>query len=145
MSPDAYTVVIKTESTQRPVHPERVEPTERSIWFTCSSGDRFGGRWRGHPLEGLLAGDTLPAETTHLVLRSADGFQVCVPLADALEGMLATDFDGDPCTGAPRFVAPGLEGARTIKRVSVIEPISLQPGDAPESFENIVEMMTQSG
>jgi len=103
--------------------------------FTCSTGDQFGGRWRGVPVSALLETVSLPAETTHLVVEAVDGFRACVPIRDALAGLLAiADSDG-LVDSAPRFVSTGVDGTQTVKRVTRLEPVSLDPGEAPDTYE----------
>ena len=111
----------------------------RQIEFQCSSGERFGATWCGVPMDHILSHVELPPEMTHLVLTSVDGFRVCVSIAGALDGLLATAADGESISGSPRFVSPAIDGPRTIKRVDRLKPMRLCPNDSPEEFENIVD------
>lgn len=104
----------------------------------CGSGDLIGGHWRGIELVELL--DGIDADATHLVVESEDGFRVCVPIADAVDGILAvdrldTEFFPD---GLPRLVAPSLSGTRLVRRVVSIEGERLSPSEDPEAFEDLL-------
>ena len=104
----------------------------------CGSGDVIGGHWRGIELVELL--DGLDADTTHLLVESEDGFRVCVPIADAVDGVLAVDrLDTDFFPeGLPRLVAPSLSGTRLVQRVASIEGRRLSPSEDPEAFEDLL-------
>jgi DMSO/TMAO reductase YedYZ molybdopterin-dependent catalytic subunit len=106
--------------------------------FSCDTGTSASGLWRGRSLSSLLDAVSMPDETTHLVLRATDGFQVCVPIATALRGVVATTLDGHPIDDAhTRFVAPALDSARCIRDVAVVEPVHLDPEEARDDYESI--------
>lgn len=101
----------------------------------CASGDPFEGHWRGMPLVELLS--RADPDATHLLVESEDGFRACVPLADAVDGILAVkrvDGRGD---GLPRLVVPSILGTRMVKRVERIETRRLSPAQDPEELERI--------
>lgn len=139
----------------------RFEQVTRFLRFACSTGDRFGGEWRGVPVATLLESTTLPDETTHLLVEGEDGFRACVPVRAALDGLLVVggdDEDGDGHDGeddedgdghdseddedgdgrdTPRFVSPGVDGTRTVQRVTGLEPLALDPGESPDDYETV--------
>jgi len=112
-----------------------VEVATREWSFRCASGDEIAGPWSGVPVAELVDAADAPAETTHLAVAGEDGYRVCVPVADGLDGLLAYRRDGTACAGAPRFVAPGVSGVRTVKRVARIEAVVLSADADPEDFE----------
>lgn len=127
---------------------------EREIEIVCSTGDRYTERWQGVAIMDVLeteaaAAASIPAETTHLLVESADGHRACVALEDALDGLLAFGRDGTPLGAEAdydsRFVAPGLTGPRTVKDVVRIEATTLEPGEDPESYERLLEVESDSG
>lgn len=115
--------------------------TTVSASFRCASGERWTGEWRGVPVAWLL--DHLPegCEATHLRVHGPDGHVVCVSLADAMGGVLAeARLDGParaPDDGWPRFVAPRIVGARTVKAVRRLEPIALPARADVEAYETL--------
>lgn len=112
--------------------------TSIEMGFSCDTGTSASGTWHGRPLASLLDEVELPAETTHIVLRAADGFQVCVPATTALDGVVATTLDGDPLDDAwTRFVAPGLESTRCIRDLAVVRAVQLAPGEDRGEYESI--------
>lgn len=104
--------------------------------FTCASGRRFGGRWRGVPVSALAETVSLPPATTHLVVEAADGARACVPVRDALAGLLAITDGTGRLDGAPRFVSRRIDGARTIKGVTRLVPVELDAGESPREYED---------
>lgn len=111
---------------------------ETADWtFRCASGDEISGPWTGVGVAELLDRAEAPADTTHLAVESADGYWACVPVAAALDGLLAVERDGRSCEGAPRFVAPGVDGPRTVKRVARLAPLALSPDADPEDREEL--------
>ena len=53
---------------------------------------------------------------------------------------VATTLDGDPIGDAPtRFVAPGLDSARCLRDLAVIEPVTLPPGTDRTEYESTGE------
>ena len=112
--------------------------TTVEMGFSCDTGTSASGVWRGRSLASLLDAVSMPDDTTHLVLRATDGFQVCVPITTALRGVVATTLDDDPIDDAhTRFVAPGLDSTRCIRDVAVVEPVHLDPGEARNDYESI--------
>lgn len=101
----------------------------------CSSGEPIEGRWRGVPLSALL--DAADPEATHLVVEAADGFRVCVPVADALFGILAVERLDAPDEGLPRLVVPSVDGPRMAKHVRRLDTERLPPGTEPETLERL--------
>lgn len=116
-----------------------LERTSREIEIVCATGDRFTARWSGVPIPALLEVAEAPPETTHLLVDSRDGLRACVPVEDVLEGLLAVAKEGRPLAEvgdcATRFVAPGIDGVRTVKNVARIETTALAPGVDPEDRE----------
>ncbi|MFU8869396.1 molybdopterin-dependent oxidoreductase [Natronococcus sp.] len=116
-----------------------LEHRSREIEIVCATGDRFTERWRGVPIPALLESAAAPPETTHLLVDSRDGLRACVAVEDALEGLLAVAKGGrqlsETADYATRFVAPGVDGVRTVKGVARVEAATLAPGEDPESYE----------
>lgn len=112
--------------------------------FYCASGDPIPGEWVGVPVADLLDDVAVPDETTHLRIQGRDGFTACLPIQDVVDGILA--FDRRPLDDArtfpeaelPRFVAPDISGTRTVKSIVAVEAIQLDPGQDPESFEELL-------
>jgi len=104
----------------------------------CGTGDPIEGHWRGIELVELL--DDVDDDATHLLVESEDGFRVCVPVVDVLDGILAVDrLDTDFFPeGLPRLVAPSLSGTRLVRRVATIEGERLPPSADPESYEDLL-------
>lgn len=113
----------------------------REIEIVCDSGDRHTDRWQGVPVLALLDRASVPDETTHLLVESADGYRVCVDVEAALEGLVAFARNGDPLDAVAdhesRFVSSGTAGPRTAKDVRRIETRSLSPGEDPNSYEQL--------
>lgn len=109
---------------------------ERRCEYTCASGDRFAGRWRGIRVIDLVE-DALEPDATHLLVEASDGFRVCVSIAAALDGILATERLDGVDEGLPRLIAPSIDGTRTAKRIVRIEGRRLRPGEDPEDLERI--------
>lgn len=107
--------------------------------FLCASGERWGGEWRGVPLAWVLERAPGGDGATHLRIHGVGGHVACVSLADALGGVLAVErADGPlPATDRPRFVAPGVVAARTVKAVGRLELIELAPGEDREAYEDL--------
>jgi hypothetical protein len=139
-------VTVRTEDDAR----ERFGWETRTVQIHCNSGRVHEGRWSGPPLAPLLEAAGPPADATHLVIAARDGYQVCVPLGDALEGMLALESDAsrileeadgesstdhDEIPDLPRFLAD-VDPARTIQGVDTIEAVSLGPGEDRGDYES---------
>jgi hypothetical protein len=104
----------------------------------CGSGEPIEGHWRGIELVELL--DGIDADATHLVVESEDGFRVCVPILDAVGGILAVDrldTAGFP-DGLPRLIAPSLSGTRLVRRVVSVDGERLSPSEDPGDFEDLL-------
>lgn len=111
--------------------------TERHA-IVCSSGDRETGEWRGIRVGDLLDRADPAADATHLMVTGADDYQVCVPLADTLEALLAVARLDAPDDGAlPRFLGTGVGGTRSVKRVRRLETVSLAPGEDAAAYEDL--------
>jgi len=113
----------------------------REIEIVCESGNRYTDRWQGVPILALLDRASVPDETTHLILESADGYRVCVGIEAALEGLIAFARNGAPLTDVAdhdsRFVSAQTKGPRTSKNVRRIETRSLSPGEDPDAYERL--------
>ncbi|MFC7044682.1 molybdopterin-dependent oxidoreductase [Halobacteriaceae archaeon GCM10025711] len=111
--------------------------------FRCASGRPIQSEWVGVDAWSLLEAAAVPDDTTHLVVESADGYRVCIPVGPALDGVVAFTRDGTPIGDdnpySSRFVAPGVDGPHAAKGVARIEALALGPHDDPESLENITE------
>lgn len=137
------------ERTVDVVGTERVEVTLEGptatvdATFRCSSGRPIPGEWVGVALSGLLDAATVPEATTHVRVRGADGFAVCPPIVDALDGIVATDRrlpegeSSEDNAGLPRFVAPAVSGTRTVQRVETIEALELDPSEDSDAYEDL--------
>ncbi|MFB6110283.1 MAG: molybdopterin-dependent oxidoreductase [Halodesulfurarchaeum sp.] len=118
-----------------------VEITTERVEIVCSTGSSHTAAWTGPTVGSLLEAADAAAETTHLVVESTDEYRVVIPIREALGGVLAYLKD-DVAIGAHneyanRFVTPETDGARDIKGVATIEPVTLDPGEDPESLENL--------
>lgn len=115
--------------------------TTRRVRVECASGDRYGATWGGIAVADALDGASASPETTHLVFESDSGYAACVPLRDALDGLLAVERDGEPIGDAEpyatRFVAPGVDGARFVKGVDRVRAVALSPGEDPTAYETL--------
>lgn len=115
-------------------------PTEeRTVTIVCSSGARHTATWTGIPVIEILSAAEVPDETTHLVVESVDGYRICVDVFTALDGLLALFRDERPIAEQKpyetRFIAPDIDGARTVKAVAVLEARQLSAGTDPETLE----------
>jgi DMSO/TMAO reductase YedYZ molybdopterin-dependent catalytic subunit len=99
------------------------------------------GRWTGVPVADLLSRVAAPDGTTHLRVDGGDGYRACIPVAAALDGLVAYARDGVALarTGpyATRFVARDVDGARLVKGPRRIETLVLAPDDDPEQAERL--------
>lgn len=119
---------------------ERCGSVTTACEYECHSGETFGGRWRGVALADLLA--SADPETTHVRAVSADGYCVPVPVAVALEAIVATERLDDPPSaddddaataaetddggpGLPRLVGEAIEGSWTVRDIVRLEAVSL--------------------
>ena len=134
----------------------------RSLEYECASGDWVAGEWVGIPVIELLIAADVPDETTHIQLESAGGYLACVDLLVLEDAIIALvgeetrldspveadtnglDADSPPADGGefaetqfPRFLAPRLLGPRTMKNLTAIRPLVLDPEEQPESYEEL--------
>ncbi|WP_135822231.1 molybdopterin-dependent oxidoreductase [Halostella litorea] len=117
-----------------------LESIERPAEIRCATGDWTTATWRGVPVAALVEARDVPPETTHLVVASGDGYRACLDVRAALECVLAVARDGEPIDAdGPRLVGPDLDGARTVKGVSTVVPVSLPPSADPADFEAFPE------
>ena len=106
--------------------------------FACDTGTSAAGEWHGVPVTAFLDRAPMPDDTTHLVFRARDGFQVCVPVSVAIEGLVATRLDGEPIPDAEtRVVAPALESTRCIRDLAVLRAVGLDPGEDRADYESL--------
>lgn len=134
-------VVGRTEREYRPADLRRLERIERTCIIECASGERSTARFTGVMVSRLLDAVDADPETTHLRLEARDGYRVCVPIRDALDGLVAYAQDGRPlAVDSPyrtRFVAPGVDGERLVKGLVRVEALGLDADVDPDSLENI--------
>jgi len=134
--------VVSTDRRTWSVTALRAFPAvERSCSVSCASGERTTGRWTGVPVADLLSRVAAPDGTTHLRVDGGDGHRACIPVAAALDGLVAYARDGVALTRtgpyATRFVAPGIDGARLVKNPRRIETLALAPDEDPERIERL--------
>lgn len=142
-----------TVTVQWPEIPRRWSGSlsRRRLGFECASGDWIERTWVGIPMFDLLADAPLSPSTTHLRLESDDCVAACIPITALEEAMIAlgdsegesreaTPFDDVNLGGEyPRFVSPAVLGPRTVKRVSLVEPLALDPGTDRTEYESLPE------
>lgn len=113
----------------------------RTAAVVCATGNRYEAEWTGIGIGLLCEAVDAPADTTHVLVESRDGYRIAVPIVDALGGVVAFEKDGHPIDAATpysnRFVAPTVEGARDVKGVSRIEFHALAPDENPERLEQV--------
>ncbi len=113
----------------------------RTVELVCATGRRDAATWGGVPVPDLLAVGDAPQATTHLVIGTPEGYNACVGVEAALDGLLAWSKDGRPLVEtepyATRFVSPGVDGARFVKGVSRIEAVALSADEDPADYESI--------
>ena len=151
-SPDAHLQEIPSLSTPITVSGDRrlslsgdalsAHPIEtRTVTVRCASGTRHTATWAGVPVLELLSAAAAPGETTHVVVESDGGYRICVDMYAALDGLLAFFRDGTPISEhqpyETRFIAPSIDGARTVKAVTLLEARSFSAGADPESVERM--------
>ena len=76
-----------------------------------------------------------------LRVESDDGYAICVPITDALDGVVAFERDSEPLREtrpyALRFLAGDIDGERLVKGVRRVDLLSL-PADAdPDRYETV--------
>lgn len=136
---DPVVRIVGTTETLLPVAtPDHGFPT-RTIDedLYCASGNPIDGPWTGLDVGALLESAEPPAETTHVLVEGEDGFTACIPIAAAVDGVLAFERDGTRSTEAPRFVAHDISGTRTVKAVRRIEALVLDAHEDPEELEDL--------
>lgn len=111
---------------------QRLAPERAVVPLHCVWGwSRPTATWDGVPLKRIL--DASRARGDFVVVHSASGaYSSCLPIADAMRGMLAWGRDGDPLppeAGGPlRFVAPaeywGYKSIKWVSRVAVVAHFS---------------------
>jgi len=106
---------------------DRCGTVEVSCRYRCHSGDTVAGEWQGVRLGDLLA-DADP-RTTHVRAVSADGYHAPIPVADALDAVVATERLDADSAGLPRIVGDSLDGSQTVRDLDNVEPVAL-PADA---------------
>jgi DMSO/TMAO reductase YedYZ molybdopterin-dependent catalytic subunit len=110
--------------------------------FLCGSGERWSGRWRGPPLSVLLERADPSPETTHVLVEGAGGYVACIPVASALDGVIALGRAADDSLGRTfptRLVVPGVEAARTVKDVRRVAATVLASDESPAEVERGVD------
>lgn len=108
---------------------------QREIGFDCTSGRHINAMWTGFPIVPLIESVGISDGTTHLIIESRDDQRGCIPITNALEGILAFTRDGEILEG-PRFVAQGIAGPRAVKLVRRIEAVELDQGTERSGLEN---------
>ncbi|WP_237560417.1 molybdopterin-dependent oxidoreductase [Halolamina rubra] len=113
----------------------------REYTIRCATGQRTTATWTGVPVTELLDLVDASAETTHFRIESDDGYAICVPVADALDGVVAFERDGEQLRQtrpyALRFLAGDIDGERLVKGIHRIDLLSL-PADAdPDRYETV--------
>jgi DMSO/TMAO reductase YedYZ molybdopterin-dependent catalytic subunit len=123
---------------------DALRAVERRIEMRCLSGTPITGTWRGPPTLDLFSAVGHTDQATHVVAEAADGHGVSLPVADLVDGVLATErldspaADTDPARRRlPRLVAPGLEGPRAVKNVVAIDLTTLPPEREPTELDGI--------
>lgn len=118
-----------------------MDTVDREYTIACASGERTTARWTGVPIPALLDATGAPPDSTHLRLESRDGYCVCLPMRDVLDGIVSYARDGKPVADtspyAFRFLASGVDGERLVKGVRRIEPIALDGEDDPDQLETV--------
>lgn len=107
--------------------------------YLCASGRRWGGRWRGVPLSAVTDRAGVDPAATHVVARGGGGHAACVPVVDALDGVLAVERNGTPLAPdrCPRLVVPGVDAARAVKGVRELDFRRLAPDEDPTDHERL--------
>ncbi len=120
---------------------DELEVTTAEVEIVCATGNSYTAAWTGPTVGSLLEAAGVAPDTTHVVVESADAYRVAIPVREAISGVLSYLKDGEPIGGQQayvnRLVSPGTEGARDIKGVSQIEPVTLAPDEDPERLENL--------
>ncbi|POG53987.1 molybdopterin-dependent oxidoreductase [Haloferax marisrubri] len=136
-------ILVRGDSSVTLSGPElRGLPAEdRTVTVACASGTRHTATWTGVPVLDLFEAAGLDDETTHLVVESTDGYRVCIDVYAALDAVVSYTRDGTPIGEEhdyeTRFIAPDVDGSRTVKGVRAVEARALDPATDPESLEDI--------
>lgn len=144
-SESTVTVVGDSEVTlsDAPATRERFAWQTRGFAINCHSGREIEGRWSGIPIAPVAEAAQFPPETTHLLMTADDGYRVCVDAWFGLEGFVGFVCEELTVEGGeayalcetPRFLAPDIDSSRTIRNLSTIEAIGLQPGEEARDYE----------
>ncbi len=139
---DTWEFGLTTESGERRTWDWRsllaLPAEEVTVDLHCvTKWSKLGTRWRGVPIDALLAGaDT--AAATHALARSYGGYTTNMPLADLREGRawVAYEYEGAPLApehgGPARLLVPHLYLWKSAKWVRELE---LLPADQPGFWE----------
>ncbi|MDX1746553.1 MAG: hypothetical protein R3324_11500 [Halobacteriales archaeon] len=107
----------------------------------CAGGRCVRGVWHGVPIVDLLDAVDAPGSTTHLLVGARDGSRTCVPIAIALDAILALEEcrkgRTDDVESTPRLVGNGLGAMRALKGIRSVETIKLHPGESAEAFDHL--------
>lgn len=120
--------------TEIPPKPSVIE--ERSVEFTCSSGEHYDGTWRGFPIANVFE-DATEDDVTHLVFVAVDGYRVCLPVTSVLDAIVATERVDAPPDGLPRLIGPSVSGTRAIKDIHLAQLLHLSPEEDPSRYESL--------
>ncbi|WP_229113385.1 hypothetical protein [Halapricum desulfuricans] len=144
-SEPAVTVAGDSEVTlaDAPATRERFPWQTRSFTINCHSGREIEGRWSGVPIAPVAEAAQFPPEATHLLMTADDGYRVCIDAWFGLEGFVGFVCEALTVEGGeayalretPRFLAPEIDSSRTIRNLSAIEAIELQPGEDARDYE----------
>jgi len=136
---DAPRVTLVAGENRRVVDPADAPRRTVRDSFLCASGERWTDEWRGVPVPWLLERAPGDGEATHLRIHGAGDHVACVSLAAAFDGVLAVERGADslPPADRPRFVAPGIVAARTVKAVRRLELVALAPDEDAEAYESL--------
>lgn len=129
--------------TDTPDARDRFDWQIREFTINCHSGREIEGRWSGFPIAPVVDAAAFPPETTHLLMTADDGYRVCIDAWFGLDGFVGfaceelTVEGGDAYAlrETPRFLAPEIDASRTIRDLSTIEAITLQPGETVRDYE----------
>lgn len=131
-----FTVIDEHGQVLAEIPPVPSDIEERSVEFTCSSGEHYDGTWRGFPIANLFE-ETAEDDVTHLVFVAVDGYRVCLPVTSVLDAIVATErVDATP-EGLPRLIGPSISGTRTIKDIHLVQLKRLGPEEDPSRYESL--------
>lgn len=102
---------------------------------------RTTASWTGIPVTDLLKIVDAPAEMTHFRVESEDGYAICVPVVDALDGVVAFERDGEQLREtrpyALRFLAGDIDGERLMKGINRVDLLSLPAAADSDRYETV--------